>query len=209
MSAGYVACTIYHIKTKLKTMYRRTKNRVKRLIRESMEEVLNQEYRTKKNPEPVEEPEPEPEWMKGLEVTMDDVKAMFDQGPKYDDSKAGGDYEIDNENPVFYVNGKEITADSISPFHNDFAIVKCNGQQGFIDKNGELLGGKFYTRCDDFEDGWGLVVDETGKRNYVNARGEYLLPNWVTRASSFMNGEAMVMDNGNRYKIDTQGNVIN
>lgn len=189
-------------------MKKSVKIQLEKLIRESMEEVLNQEYRTKKNPEQTKEPEEEPEWLKGLEVTMDDVRAMFDQGPKYDDSKAGGDFEIDNENPVFYVNGKEMSAESISPFHNDFAIVKCNGQQGFIDKDGELLGGKFYSRCDDFEDGWGLVVDETGKRNFVNAQGEYLLPNWVTRASSFMNGEAMVMDNGNRYKIDPRGNII-
>lgn len=189
-------------------MKKSVKIQLEKLVRESMEEVLNQEYRTKKNPEQTKGSEEEPEWLKGLEVTMDDVRAMFDQGPKYDDSKAGGDFEIDNENPVFYVNGKEMSADSISPFHNDFAVVKCNGQQGFIDKDGELLGGKFYSRCDDFEDGWGLVVDETGKRNYVNAEGEFLLPNWVTRASSFMNGEATVMDNGQRYKIDTEGNII-
>ena len=188
-------------------MYRRTKNRIRRLIRESMEEMLSQEYRTKKIQEPQPEEE-EPEWMKGLELTMDDVKAMFAEEPDYNDNNAGGDYEIDNANPIFYVNGKEMQADSITPFHNDFAIVKCNGQQGYIDKDGELLGGKFYSRCDDFEDGWGLVSDETGKRNYVNKDGEYLLPNWVTRASSFMNGEAMVMDNGQRYKIDTQGNII-
>ena len=187
-------------------MYRRTKDRLKSLIRESMEEILNQEYRTKKQAEkPVE---PEYEWMKGLELSMDDVNDKFEEEPEYNDKGAGGDYEINSSDPVFYVNGKEMNANSISPFHNDFAIVKCNGQEGFIDKNGELLGGKFYNRCDDFEDGWGLVVDETGKRNYVNADGKYLLPNWVTRASTFMNGEATVIDNGQMYKIDTQGNII-
>ena len=187
-------------------MNKKTRNEIKKIIRESMEEMLNQEYRIKKKPE--KPTEPEYEWMKGLELSMDDINDKFEEEPEYNDKKAGGDYEIDPANPVFYVNGKEVTANSITPFHNDFALVKCNGQQGFIDRDGELLGGRLYSRCDDFEDGWGLVVDETGKRNYVNKDGNYLLPNWVTRASTFMNGEAMVMDNGRMYKIDPQGKII-
>ena len=173
---------------------------LKRIINESIEE-----YRTKKK---VEEPQEKYDWEGGLEMTMDDLKDKFAEPEEYNDKKAGGKYEINPSNPSFFVNGKEMPAESISQFHNDFAIVKCNGQQGFIDKDGELLGGKFYSRCDDFEDGWGLVINSDGKRNYVNADGNYLLPVWVDRASSFMNGEAMVKNGGSMYKIDPQGNVI-
>jgi hypothetical protein len=183
----------------------RMRKTLMQIVQESIEEVLNQEYRVKKA-----QPEPEEKYdcMDKLDPTVDDIKEKFADEPEYNDKSAGSDYEVNPDNPVFYVNGKEMSAESITPFHNGFAIVKCNGQQGFIDKDGELVGGKFYARCDDFEDGWGLVVNNEGKRNYVNGQGEYLLDHWVGRASTFMNGEAIVLDNGKRYKIDTQGNVL-
>ena len=184
-------------------MKRKEREYLKRIISESLEECLVKKGRITEDDRPEEY-----DWMKGLEMSMDDVKKKFSTEAGYDDRKAGGDYEINNTNPVFYVNGREMTAQSISPFHNDFAIVKCNGQQGFIDKDGELLGGKFFAACDDFEDGWGKVKDETGKFNYINAEGEYLLPTWVSRTSGFMGGEAIVMNNGERYKIDTKGNIL-
>lgn len=175
---------------------------------ESVREALSQEYRTKKKPDlPKEEPE-RYEWEDKLDPTMDDIREKFAREEEFNDQKAGGTFEINNTNPIFYVKGNEMAADSISPFHNDFAVVKCNGQEGFIDKNGELLSGKFFKKCDDFEDGWGLVINNEGKRNYINADAEFLLPYWVSRASTFMNGEAIVVDNGERYKIDTQGNKI-
>lgn len=176
---------------------------LKRIINESIEEIINQEYRTKK---PVEPKEEGPEWMKGIELSMDDIKEKFAGEEEYNDNTAGGKYEINPSNPIFYVNGREMPAQSITPFHNDFATVKCNGQEGFIDKDGELLGSKFYRKCDDFEDGWGLVINDENKRNYVNKDGKYLLPTWVSRASSFMGGQAIVINNGERYTIDTQGN---
>ena len=185
-------------------MQRRIKNKVRRIIRESMEEILSQEYRTKKvKPEELEDETYA--WSGELDPKISDLKKDNDT---FDDRSAGGEYKINQANPTFYVNGEEMDADSISNFHNDFAIVKCNGQEGFINKDGELVGGIFFNRCDDFEDGWGLVVNSDGKRNYINGEGEFLLDNWVGRASSFMNGEAMVINNGQRYKIDTQGNII-
>ncbi len=144
-----------------------------------------------------------PDW----EEAMDDIMNKFKGEEEYDDSKAGGDYQIDFENPYFFTkDGKRVDADDIRNFHNDFAIVKKDGKVNYVDSEGVILSDTWFAACNDFEDGFGMVSNGM-KRNFIGSDGNLLLHDWVDRAGDFMGGTAPVIINGERYEVNRYGEI--
>jgi 5-hydroxyisourate hydrolase-like protein (transthyretin family) len=142
--------------------------------------------------------------------TADDVLNRWKENEpeEFDDSKAGGDYKIDFANPYFYdKDGERVDADAIGNFHNDFAIVKKDGKVNYVDNEGQILSDEWFDACNDFENGFGLVI-KGGKRNFIRNNGELLLKDvWADRAGDFMGSTAPLIINGERYEVDTNGNI--
>ena len=144
-----------------------------------------------------------PDW----DESAEDILSRFHEDDTYDDSSAGGEYQIDFDDPYFYMDGKRVSADAIGNFHNDFAIVKKDGKCNYVDSNGELLSKEmWFDACNDFEDGFGLVSKDR-KRNFIKDDGQLLLDVWVDRAGDFLGGCAPVIINGERHEVDREGNI--
>ena len=144
-----------------------------------------------------------PDW----DESAEDILSRFHDEETYDDSSAGGEYQIDFDDPYFYMDGKRVSADAIGNFHNDFAIVKKDGKCNYVDSNGELLSKEmWFDACKDFEDGFGLVSKDR-KRNFIKDDGQLLLDVWVDRAGDFLSGCAPVIINGERHEVDREGNI--
>ena len=200
---------------------------VEAALRSAINENIAGEYRTKgslnkktlekmaANPESVkpaasEPKEPEatdynPDWD---DYSYENIKDMYnDDEEEFDDSQAGGDYQIDPRNPYFIdKSGKEVPADAIGQFHNDFAIVKKDGQVNYINSDGVILSDEWFDACNDFESGFGMV-SKNMKRNFVGSDGQLLLDTWVDRAGDFVGNTAPVIINGQRYTVDRNGNI--
>ena len=146
-----------------------------------------------------------PDWD---DYSYENIKDMYnDDEEEFDDSQAGGDYQIDPRNPYFIdKSGKEIPADAIGQFHNDFAIVKKDGQVNYINSDGIILSDEWFDACNDFESGFGMV-SKNMKRNFVGSDGQLLLDTWVDRAGDFVGNTAPVIINGQRYTVDRNGNI--
>ena len=144
-----------------------------------------------------------PDW----DESAEDILGRFHEDDTYDDSSAGGEYQIDFDDPYFYMDGNRVSADAIGNFHNDFAIVKKDGKCNYVDSNGELLSKEmWFDACNDFEDGFGLVSKDR-KRNFIKDDGQLLLDVWVDRAGDFLGGCAPVIINGERHEVDREGNI--
>lgn len=208
-----------------------SENTIRKIVEQSLRNILGEnftdEYRTKgslnkktleknagKTPEEIiadreakkaEEQEYNPDWD---DYSMDNIKGLYgDEEPEFDDTKAGGEYQIDHANPTFYdKNGKEQDADAIGDFHNDFAIVKKDGKVNYINSEGTIISDQWFDACNDFEGGFGLVSMAT-KRNFVDGQGQLLLSDWVDRAGDFIGDTAPVIINGQRLTVDKQGNI--
>lgn len=195
---------------------------IKKIVAETLRRVLSEnltgEYRTKgslnkktiekqKQAAPVspiggeEDFERNPEW----DESMDDILSKFDDGEQFDDSTAGGEYQIDYENPYFFdKSGKRVDADVIGQFHNDFAIVKKGGKVNYINSDGQAISDEWFDACNDFEGGFGLVISN-GKRNFVDQNGELLLDDWADRAGDFIGETAPVIIGGELLHVDKNG----
>ena len=144
-----------------------------------------------------------PDW----DESMEDIMAKFEEPEEFDDSKAGGNYQIDFSNPYFFTkDGQRVDADAIGNFHNDFAIVKKDGKVNYVDNEGRILSDEWFAACNDFEDGFGMVSNGM-KRNFVGSNGQLLLSTWVDRAGDFIGGRAPIMINGERHEVDRSGNI--
>ena len=137
----------------------------------------------------------------------DDIAHKFSDEKEFDDSRAGGDYEIDQDDPYFFTkDGKRADADAIANFHNDFAIVKKDGKCNFVNINGVVISDIWFDACNDFENGYAMV-SKGGKRNFVGGDGNLLLPHWVDRAGDFMGDRAPIIINGERHEVDHRGTI--
>lgn len=144
-----------------------------------------------------------PEW----EESYDDIKAKYETEEEIDD-KEGDGYTIKSPYIFYDVDGTQMQADYIEPFHNDFAIAKMNGRYSFIDKEGKLIVQEWFRAANDFENERAMVKRTNGTSNYLKPDGTFLFPNGVNRCSDFINGVALVINGGRRYKIDVDGNEI-
>lgn len=137
----------------------------------------------------------------------DDIAHRFSDEKEFDDSRAGGDYEIDPSDPYFFTkDGKRVDADIIGNFHNDYAIVKKSGKCNFINVNGVIVSDMWFDACNDFENGYAMV-SKGGKRNFVGGDGSLLLPEWVDRAGDFIGNRAPIIINGERHEVDRNGTI--
>lgn len=152
-----------------------------------------------------EDAEYNPDW----DESMEDILSKYREDDEYDDSMAGGEYKIDKANPYFYTKtGERVDADAIGNFHNDFAIVKKDGQVNYVDCDGKILSDEWFDACNDFEDGFGMVSKDR-KRNFVDSSGNLLLgDNWADRAGDFIGGSAPIIINGERHNVDRNGRIF-
>jgi hypothetical protein len=204
---------------------------IRRMVAESLKNILSEnyfdEYRTKgslnkktleknagKSAEEIiadrekkaaEDAEYNPDW----DESMEDILSKYKEDDEYDDSMAGGEYKIDKADPYFYTKtGERVDADAIGNFHNDFAIVKKDGQVNYVDCDGKILSDEWFDACNDFEDGFGMVSKDR-KRNFVDSSGNLLLgDNWADRAGDFIGGSAPIIINGERHNVDRSGRIF-
>ena len=101
-----------------------------------------------------------------------------------------------------------------SHFINGFAIIRTISgllRYNIIDEYGKPVSDKWFYLCNNFFDGWAVVMTSTEKYNYIDSNGRFMFKNdrWLCR--NFCNGYAIVSDNNNENLwniIDTSGNEI-
>jgi len=90
-------------------------------------------------------------------------------------------------------------------FHGGFGIVKfaSNDEETFVDRNGNLLDNKHFSKCYDFKDGVAKVENDKGQFNYIDRYGKELFNKWI---SLKYNGEYV----GGFLKVENTGdNTVN
>lgn len=101
-----------------------------------------------------------------------------------------------------------------SRFTNGFAVIRTISgllRYNIIDENGNYVSDEWFYLCNNFFDGWAVVMTSTERYNYIDTNGRFMFKNDRLLCRNFCNGYAIVSDNDNENSwniIDTSGNKL-
>ena len=95
----------------------------------------------------------------------------------------------------------------VGDFIEGFTIVRLNGRQNFIDKNGNFLSDQWFDGAYDFREGFARVR-LNDKWNFVDRNGNFLSDRWLESVNDFSEGFAAVRLNGKWNFIGGNGRLI-
>jgi hypothetical protein len=93
--------------------------------------------------------------------------------------------------------------------YKDAARVKLDGKWGIVNAKMEYTIPPTYANLQDFSEGLaGAQLEPDGLWGYINPQMEFVIKAQYDRVEGFYNGEAKVVINGDKFVIDTAGNVL-
>jgi len=101
-----------------------------------------------------------------------------------------------------------------SRFINGFAIIRTISgllRYNIIDEYGKPVSDEWFYLCNNFFDGWAVVMTSNEKYNYIDTNGRFMFKNGRWMCHNFCSGYAVVSDVNSMYSyniIDTSGNEI-
>jgi hypothetical protein len=98
---------------------------------------------------------------------------------------------------------------SVWPFYENWALFAAKGEQSYIDKNNNLIGGGiFFADGNRFQENAASVKCDNGKYGYINTSGNFIINCNFDVARVFQNQMAVVKINNELGVINKQGEIL-
>lgn len=95
--------------------------------------------------------------------------------------------------------------EKISPFSENFAVVKKNNQYNFINLEGKEISSQSFQDLESFSEGLAVFTTKNGLKGFIDTTGKIVIEPKYKSSTSFYKGFAKVKDNQKTYFIDYTG----